>query len=234
MTVVGADACPAGWFATVLEDGHAHTDQRQTFEALYDTYETADRILVDIPIGLPTDERRRCDVDARDLLGCRGNSVFYPPSEKAIEYDDYATANKRHRDSTDNGLSQQAFHIRKKIREVRDSAGEQYDETVRESHPELCFAALNKQPIAYPKSSDRGKRFRMELLSEELNSAPELYRDAREEYLLKEVRRDDILDAMVLAVAAQNENLSTVPSDPAAGEPRIYYPPFEIPATPLE
>ena len=234
MTVVGADACPAGWFVTVLEHDHARTDQCPTFEELSDTYEDVDRILVDIPIGLPTDERRRCDVNARDLMGCRGNSVFHPPSEKAIECDDYATANERHRDSIGNGLSQQAFHIREKIREVRDSVGEQYDETIRESHPELCFAGLNGQPIAYPKSSGRGQRLRMQLLNETLDNADDLYRDAREEYLLKEVRRDDILDAMALAVAARTGDISTVPSDPAAGEPRIYYPTFEAPATPLE
>jgi len=234
MTVVGADACPDGWFVTVIEDGHARTNKHQSFEKLSNAYETANRILVDIPIGLPTDKRRRCDVDARTLLGCRGNSVFYPPSESAIECDDYTTANEKHRASIDNGLSQQAFHIREKIREVRDSVGEQYDGSIRESHPELCFAALNGQPIAYPKSSGRGQRLRMQLLIEELDSATELYRDTREEYLLKEIRRDDILDAMVLAVAAQTSDLSTVPAVPTASEPRIYYPTFEVPATPLE
>lgn len=87
--VVGADGCPAGWFATVIEDGTVHRDTFERFGRLYETYADARRILVDVPIGLPTDSRRRCDEEASDLLGCRGNSVFYPPTEDAIEHNDY-------------------------------------------------------------------------------------------------------------------------------------------------
>ncbi len=50
----------------------------------------------------------------------------------------------------------------------------------------------------------------MKLLSDELDDATSHYQDAREEYLLKGVRRDDILDSMVLSVAARDSELSTV------------------------
>lgn len=230
MKVLGADACPAGWFVTVIDSGNVSTDTFGAFERLMDEHAGAHHVLVDIPIGLPTDERRRCDKEARDLLGCRGNSVFYSPSEGAIECTDYDEANDTHRDDLGHGLSQQAFHISDKIREVRSVVGSQYDGNVRESHPELCFAALNDQPIAYSKSSDPGQRLRLELLDENLDGAKAVYEDVRDRRPLTEVGRDDILDAMVLAVAARQDSLATVPSDPDTNEPRIYYPGFEVPS----
>lgn len=230
--IVGADGCPFGWFVTVIEDGTVHTDTYERFEPINETYADADRILVDVPIGLPTDSRRQCDEEASDLLGCRGNSVFYPPTENAIKHDEYDRANEAQRGSTENGLSQQAFHIRQKIREVREVVGDQFDGLVRESHPELCFAALNGQPISYPKTSKLGRSFRLQLLTEALEGADAetIYRRVREEYFLKNVRRDDILDAMVLAVAAGTQSLTTVPKKPSKAQPRIYYPHFELPS----
>ncbi len=233
MKVLGADACPAGWFVTVIDGGDVSTDMYESFERLRHEHTGAHHVLVDIPIGLPTDERRRCDEAARELLGCRGNSVFYSPSEGAIECTDYDEANDTHREDLGHGLSQQAYHISDKIREVRSAVGSQYDGNVRESHPELCFAALNGQPIAYSKSSDSGQSLRLELLGETLNDAKAIYGDVRDRRPLTEVGRDDILDAMVLAVAARHDSLATVPSDPDTNEPRIYYPEFEVPSSPL-
>jgi len=233
-TVVGVDACPVGWIATAIDTDGVRTETYDKFEILSEAYAEADRILVDIPIGLPEDERRRCDENAHDLLGSRGISVFYPPCRSAAELNNYQEANEEHRNQIGYGLSQQAHNIGRKILQVADIVGEQYDGIVRESHPELCFAALNGQPIAYSKSSDRGRGLRIKLLSDELDDVEALYRDARDEYLLKEVRRDDILDSMVLAVAAQKGNLTTVPANPSLDEPRIYYPDFEVPVLEVE
>lgn len=72
MTYVGVDACSGGWFATVLSVGDVETKLHGSFSAVWSTHASADRILVDISIGLATDRRRRCDEDARVLLGCRG------------------------------------------------------------------------------------------------------------------------------------------------------------------
>lgn len=233
-TVVGVDACPLGWVATVIENDIARIETYKEFSELTDCYNDTARILVDIPIGLPETERRRCDREVRDLLGCRQSSVFFPPCTAAIEKDGYDKANKAHWEQIGHGLSQQAHNLSSKIQEVGDIVGEQYEGRVIESHPELCFAALNGQPIAYPKSSTRGLGQRMQLLGDELDNAVELYQDTRDEYFLKDVSRDDILDSMVLAVAAREDSLDTVPGEPASEEPRIHFPGFDVPSVPVE
>lgn len=228
-TTVGVDACPLGWLSTKIDPNGITIEPHEEFEDLCRAYTDADRILVDIPIGFPEDERRRCDEEARELLGSRGLSVFYPPCRAATGCNNYPEANKVHKEQVGHGLSQQAYSIGEKILEVADVVGGEYDGVIREAHPELCFAALNGQPIAYSKSTDCGRGLRMKLLEDELDNAEEHYLDVREEYLLKEVRRDDILDSMVLAVAGQDSNLLTVPSDPLQTESRIYYPGFYVP-----
>lgn len=226
-TVVGVDACPSGWLATVIDGETVTVERHRTFRRLHDSYPAADRILVDIPVGLPTDERRRCDASAKGLLGCRGGSVFYAPSEPAIACAAYEDAKQAHREATGNGLMQQAYNLREKILEVRALVDGDYGGLVRESHPELCFAGLNGQPIAYPKSSAAGRELRLQCLQSELDGARALYDDAETRYLRKDVRRDDILDAMCLAAVGRHP-LVTTPPDPATTEPRIYYPEFEL------
>lgn len=84
-TVAGVDACPAGWLVTAISPDGAEIDVFEEFEALAEAYSDADRVLVDIPIGLEAEARRRCDVDAKEALGSRGLSVFYAPCEAAVE-----------------------------------------------------------------------------------------------------------------------------------------------------
>lgn len=124
----------------------------------------------------------------------------------------------------DHGLSRQAYNIGDAIQDVAAVVGSEYDGVIRESHPELCFYALNGQPIAYSKSAERGQAIRTQLLRNVLNGMGAARRDAREEHLVKDVSDDDILDSVVLAVAARKTTLRTVPEAPDDNEPRIYYP----------
>jgi len=224
-TVVGVDACAGGWFATIILGNPVQTKFVENFHEIIDEYTDADRILVDVPIGLPTDSRRRCDERASDLLGCRGSSVFYPPCEAAIEIDDYDVAKAEHEDKIGHGLTKQAHSIQTNIREVDNLVpDDRYDGQIRESHPELCFYALNRQPIAYSKSSDRGREMRLDLLQGEIDNTRAIYDEVRNRHPLRTVGRDDIIDSMALAVAARRDSLETVPEAPEAEQPRIYYP----------
>lgn len=222
-SAVGVDACPYGWFATVLTGASIETELYEDFPEVHADNQEA-RVFVDIPVGLPTRSRRRCDIEAHDLLGCRGNSVFFPPCESAVAIGDYDEANERHREDMENGLSQQAHAISDKINEVRTVVGEAYDGPIYESHPELCFYALNGQPIAYSKSSKRGLAFRRHLLEEKHSGMNDEYEQILDNTLRKDIRRDDILDSMALALGAQSEKLQSVPENPGPDIPRIHYP----------
>lgn len=220
----GIDACTGGWFSIIIKDGTVQIRFDESFENLISQIGDVNPILVDVPIGLATDSRRACDVRARYVLGCRGNSVFFAPSKAAIEEEDYDSANEAHRGAIGHGLSQQAYHIGNSIREVNNIVDDQYDGNIRESHPEICFLALNGQPVSWPKTSKKGILFRISLLETVYNDAQAIYDAAIDEYLRKEVSRDDILDSMVLAWAAKQSNLQTIPSSVESDTPRMYTP----------
>ena len=220
---IGVDACPEGWFVTVLTGDEIETNLYEDFAEIHSEHQ-AGRVFVDIPIGLPTGSRRRCDIAARELLGCRGNSVFFPPCESALTEEDYDEANETHRDEMGHGLSQQAHAISDKIEEVREVVDETYDGPIYESHPELCFYAFNGQPIAYSKSAKRGLAFRRRLLAEEHPGIDDEYEQVLANTFRKNIRRDDVLDSMVLALAAERDKLQSVPESPEPDTPRIYYP----------
>jgi predicted RNase H-like nuclease len=150
--------------------------------------------------------------------------VFFPPCESAADIDDYDKANEDHRKKMEHGLSQQAHAISEKINEVQSVVDEHDNGPIYESHPELCFYALNGQPIAYSKASKRGLAIRRQLLEQKRSGIDDEYEQVLDDTLRKDVRRDDILDSMVLALAAQSEELRSVPDDPGSGVPRIYYP----------
>ena len=120
-TVVGVDACSGGWFATRLEREQMSTDFFEIFKELTSTYSETAQILVDIPIGFPEGTRRQCNGAARDFLGSRGNSVFFPPCRTATECDEYEQANEEHRNQIGHGLSMQAYSIGDKILEVNNA-----------------------------------------------------------------------------------------------------------------
>lgn len=220
----GIDASSGGFFATIINKGNVKTAFDKSFENLIAKIGEVEPILVDVPIGLPVDSRRDCDIATKKLLGCRGNSVFYAPSEAALQCSNYDDANSAHRKAVGNGLSQQAYHLGKAIRQVSNHVSARYDGRIRESHPEVCFLALNDQPVAWSKSTKRGRRLRLELLDDVYDYSLSIYNEAKRDYLRKQAARDDIIDSMVLSWAASQPELGTLPANVEPDEPRIYHP----------
>lgn len=94
MPVVGVDGCRRGWFAVRLEPGrHSSFDVFPRIEDLWNEWSDASLILIDIPIGL-SDMNRRCDTDARKVLGRRHSTVFTPPCRVALEASTYREASR--------------------------------------------------------------------------------------------------------------------------------------------
>ena len=223
----GLDGCKAGWFVVGIDEmGEFQFSVLSKFEAISQFLEQAKLILVDIPIGLPWQGQRtrRCDTAARKALSPRGSSVFPVPARSALAMPSYQEGSEENRRQLNKGLSTQSWAIVPKIKEVDEyMRSVRPGEKVREMHPEVAFWALNgKTGLSYKKKDKAGIDERLGILLRHYPSAEECFRWAREQYLIKEVATDDILDAMVGAVTAmQYSRLSTLPAMPMLDEERL-------------
>jgi predicted RNase H-like nuclease len=164
---MGVDACRAGWVGNVLSTGQLRAYFEPDIENLAAAAErdgALDAIAVDMPIGLPDAGRRAADVLARRALGPRWASVFITPVRAAMDYDDYKIASAENRRAAGEGISQQAFALRHKIRQV-DRWIRHTDHRVVEVHPELAFARLAGKPLPQSKSTWNGAAQRRHLLA---------------------------------------------------------------------
>jgi len=206
----GIDGCKDGWFCVFLDE-----EDNWSFSVFSDADTLAENLsdvrvaLIDIPIGLtdfpPGD--RQCDLAARKLLGGkRTSSVFPAPARQTLSARDYEEALKINRASVGKGLSQQAWAIVPKIREIDRllSSNSTLHGLLRECHPELCFWALNGQStMEHNKKKEEGKRERLNVLEKLFPQCTELFRQASATYLRKQVAHDDIIDAMVCVITAK-------------------------------
>jgi len=194
--VAGVDGCPKGWIAIVLEDGRfARAEFSPTFAELLIHLPDARVIAVDIPIGLPDgSEPRAADIEARKLLGPRGSSVFTTPPRAVLEAPTYRGANRLSKQRFGRGISAQSYALRKKIFEVDACTGD--DDLVYEVHPEVCFTAMNGEPLAYSKKSWHGQRARLRLLANAGITIPDDLGDEGK------IPPDDIIDSAAAAWSA--------------------------------
>jgi predicted RNase H-like nuclease len=144
--LAGVDGCPGGWIAVTESRGRLDARVYADWANLMQTVGHGVVIAVDIPIGLPANGARTCDLEARSYLGAlRGSSVFPAPVRACLTPGSYELLSARHRRVDRRGLSKQAFNLLPKIREVdqyllqhpRDRS------RIREVHPEVSFATWN-------------------------------------------------------------------------------------------
>lgn len=220
---VGVDGCRAGWVAAIIR---SHEDWRikafPDFTSLWQACQEANVILIDIPIGLldKGQEGRGCDREARNRLGRpRASSVFAPPCRAALGAKTYEEACNINRTKTGRKISIQTWNILPKIREIDNflQANRLLLEKriIRESHPEVAFQALNDHaPMLHNKKTHKGRCERLGLLKRKYTHAGRMLHEARRQYRLKQVQRDDILDAICLAVTAWRGGLRALPASP--------------------
>lgn len=194
--LLGVDGCEGGWLVVRLEADNLAASIQST---LADILASAPRdavIAIDIPIGLPTSGARRCDVDARKLLGRgRASSVFPAPVRTTLGASTYAEACARHRRADGRAISKQCFALLPKIEEVDATLRTLADPQVRvrEIHPELSFAVWNGgTAMPHAKRTLRGRTARSDLIDS--------YWPAARRSLMSKLPRggwaaDDLLDA---------------------------------------
>jgi predicted RNase H-like nuclease len=208
---LGVDAARGGWIAVALEDGSfVDAVLERRFPALLERFPEAGAVGVDVPIGLPAaGERRRADIEARRVVGPRRASVFFTPPRAALDAPTYGQARV-----LVPGVSAQGWALRTAILDVDRVR----DPRVHEVHPEVSFAVLAGEPLAFAKRTWNGQRERVRLLASAGIELP----DRLDAGL---VAADDVLDAAVAAWSAariaRGEHL-TLPADPQPGEPIIH------------
>jgi predicted RNase H-like nuclease len=198
--VAGVDGCRGGWVTFKVElSAHATSVEVVDLSAwLRERSPDLACVGIDIPIGL-LDRPRACDLAARKLLKRpRGSSVFPAPCRAAVHAPTYEEASAVNRRITGRGLSQQAWGIAPKIKQVDDAITLECQRWAFEVHPEVCFWALNQhRPMAHNKKAHEGITERIALLRRVF---PEI-----ETHLANRptrVGRDDLLDAAAAAWTA--------------------------------
>lgn len=197
--VVGVDGCRGGWFAAVGDAGGALLEGRfyARFDELAAAFPEAVLIAVDIPIGLTDEGPRDADLLARARLAPRrGPSVFPAPLRPMLAADSYRAACHIRAGIDGKGISQQAWHLVPKVREVDDAlrADAGLAARVCEVHPELSFTLLAGEPCRQAKRTADGRAERLALLTAVYGELPaKLLADRRRNL----VAPDDVLDACV-------------------------------------
>lgn len=202
-SVLGVDACPAGWIGVWLCAGRSRTVLERRIVDLLGAL-GPDRqpsvIAIDIPIGLPTDGVRRADVEARRALKGKASSVFNTLPRAVYEAETYAEARGRCVELTGRSTSAQGWRLGPKVLEVADWMPARPGLDVIEVHPELSFATMGSgesegRPVLESKKDARGIHLRRELLAGH-GIVPEPIE-------AKGYATDDLLDAAACAWSAR-------------------------------
>ncbi|MEM9226471.1 MAG: DUF429 domain-containing protein [Verrucomicrobiota bacterium] len=215
---VGIDGCSHGWLAVIVDqEGNAHSRCEPDLGFLSDLLPV--RVLIDMPIGLPSAQApaRLCDQRARKLLGKGATSrVFSQPIREVLEVENYIDLCQKSRALTGKAISKQSFNILPKIRELDRllRLQQQMQQYILESHPEVCFTQLAGETLP-PKKTFLGLEARLRCLEKRWENARMRFESIREVHpRLSQVADDDILDAMVLAWVAAKTTTATLPENP--------------------
>ncbi|MBC7333712.1 MAG: DUF429 domain-containing protein [Actinobacteria bacterium] len=205
----GIDGCKKGWLSILLDRNNRwkivfYENIQSFWENNYD----AELILIDIPIGLSEkgSQERKCDIEARKILGPkRGSSIFQVPCRDSLYAKTYEDANNIHSRLTGRKLSIQTWNILPKIREIDFflQSERKASTKIRESHPEICFWAFSGHPMNYSKRKLEGILERKELLKSIYPQTEDLLSYALSTYKKSGIKVDDVLDALILALTAK-------------------------------
>lgn len=202
-TVYGIDGSKNGWCVASF---NSHTNCFKAFfvKSLIELrLKKSDLVLIDIPLGLPSRKNtfRKCDLIARKILKNRACTLFSPPLIEALNKKTYKKALEVNRKYASVGISKQSYNLKNKIIEARNFAFNKNN--IFESHPELCFASLNKsKPLLNSKHSSSGIAKRLKLLNKYNKKLGALFSKTKEELKSLKVSDDDIVDSFVLCATA--------------------------------
>jgi predicted RNase H-like nuclease len=201
LRAIGLDGFNKGWVAVTLDgDGKSISFHANVADALR---RPLDRVGIDIPIGMTDEGERACDLLARDKLRPHTSRVFTGARRWLWqEFDDPDKANKEARRRGQKRVSRQLWHIGPKIMEVDAFMRAHPPIEVCEVHPELVFLRLNGNKPLPAKKSEEGDARRRKLLKRE--GFRDIDRWLEETRIGTGAKRDDVLDACAVAIAAHD------------------------------
>lgn len=213
--VAGADGCPGGWIV-VRDTGEAVSAELLADAAgLVALAQGVAALGVDIPIGLPDDGPRACDLAARAFLGAgRTSSVFPAPVRAALGAADYGDACARSLAACGKKLTLQTWHLVARIRDMDTAlrADPGVAARIHEVHPESSFHLWSGQAGLPPKKTAAGRAARLTLVEARWPGAWAASRAACRKAL---VRDDDLLDAFAALWSAHRIAAGTALQLPA-------------------
>ncbi len=221
---VGLDWANKGWFGVAISGDRFACDLFPTIWSAWHAHRDAERILIDIPIGLTERDgsRRRCDERAKSHLGAQHASVFYAPVRPAV-YQESITEAKAVNEEAGFSIQNQAWSIAPRIREVDEflDARPGARDRIRETHPEVCYQAWNGGSLSAPPNTADGRAERYDVIAEvapkfreKLDATIETFTSPRYAPLVTD--RSHIQDACIAALTARldEDELATLPAIP--------------------
>ena len=202
-TIYGVDGCKSRWI--VIEknlNSHTYRFHLWATSELFHSHPIPQVIAIDIPIGLPDQGSRECDIDARKRLGKRASSVFRAPIRPILKTTSRQEADRISSELDNTGISFQTFGIIPKIREVDDELHQNPELQTRvwEVHPEISFYFLaHEKPMDHYKKTVYGFEERYQILKPVFGKI--LYQAVHE--FKTHAGRDDILDAFAALWTAE-------------------------------
>lgn len=203
---IGIDGCRGGWVAAILEDD-LKLIFSQTLEELREEIISSSITLIDMPMGLKSQGvgERICDIEARKFLKKRKMSIFPVPCRQAVYSSSYIEANETNRRILGKGLSKQSYNLFSKIMEIDTllSQDKTILKSIHEGHPEISFARIGGGEMLHNKKTVEGFQERLAVIEEFLPVAGAAVETFMKRYKRSIVAKDDILDAIALALAAK-------------------------------
>jgi predicted RNase H-like nuclease len=204
---MGVDGCKDGWVVAQAEGDLSQVWFRRA-DTISDVFADLDGDFIAaiyMPIGLPTDKARACDLEARRLLSPHGSRVFPAPSRAASATTDYRKCCDLNKEALRTGLTKQSFALLPKICEVDQYMTPDKQDYIREAHPEVTFRILADEALEFPKKTVAGNIERIELLRR-LGIVIDL--TAESSLAMLAAALDDVLDAAACLLTARRISLA--------------------------
>lgn len=219
---VGVSKGNGGWVAVLFTaDGFEGAEVFDGVGGVWAAYEeVAERILVDVPIGLleEGEDERPCDEAARAVLGPRAPAVITPPTREAARKRRFPAATRAQQRNTGRELSREAFERSDSIVTVDELLQEVTEArpVFAEAHPEVCFRAFAGTTLDHEPALAAGYAERMRALATFDRDAPPVVQECAEATAGHTVAVHTVVDAVALGYTARPGpgELHTLPREP--------------------